>query len=158
MKELLTLIPYLRRHAVHISWGLLLVVLANAFTLASPYFIKRGIDAMGDPLAPRGALLSFAALLVVTAVFGGAARYGMRELLNGVSRRVEYDLGNDLFQHLLRLDSPFYGRTPTGDIMSRMTNDLGAVRMAAGPAYMYLVNTLVGTVIALSMMVGSMRV
>jgi ATP-binding cassette subfamily B protein len=129
------------------------VVLANAFTLASPYYIKRGIDALGEPVVPRGALLGFAALVVVTAVLGGAARYGMRELLNGVSRRVEYDLGNDLFRHLLRLDSPFYGRTPTGDIMSRMTNDLGAVRMAAGPAYMYLVNTLVGTVISLSMMV-----
>ena len=64
-----------------------------------------------------------------------------------------FDLGNDLFGHLVHLDAPFYGRTPTGDIMSRMTNDLSAVRMAAGPAYMYLVNTLVGTIIGLTMMV-----
>ena len=153
MKELLTLFPYLRRHAVPILWGLLLVVLANAFTLAPPYFIKRGIDALSQAGAARGDVLTFAILVIITAVLGGAARYGMRELLNGVSRKVEFDLGNDLFRHLVRLDAPFYGRTPTGDIMSRMTNDLSAVRMAAGPAYMYLVNTLVGTIIALSMMV-----
>lgn len=153
MKQLLTLIPYLRRYGVPISWGLLLVVLANAFTLAPPYFIKRGIDALGSAGAARHDVARYAVLVVVSAVLGGAARYGMRDLLNGVSRRVEFDLGNDLFRHLLRLDAPFYGRTPTGDIMSRMTNDLAAVRMAAGPAYMYLVNTLVGTIIALSMMI-----
>jgi ATP-binding cassette subfamily B protein len=153
VKQLLTLIPYLRRYRVPIFWGLLLVVLANAFTLASPYFIKQGIDALGRAGAARHDVARYALLVVVTAVLGGAARYGMRDLLNGVSRRVEFDLGNDLFHHLLRLDAPFYGRTPTGDIMSRMTNDLSAVRMAAGPAYMYLVNTLVGTIIALSMMI-----
>lgn len=153
MKQLLTLIPYLRRYGVPIFWGLLLVVLANAFTLAAPYFIREGIDALASAGAARHDVARYAVLVVVSAVLGGAARYGMRELLNGVSRRVEFDLGNDLFRHLLRLDAPFYGRTPTGDIMSRMTNDLAAVRMAAGPAYMYLVNTLVGTIIALSMMI-----
>jgi ATP-binding cassette subfamily B protein len=153
VKELQRLIPYLRRYRAPIGWGLVLVVLANAFTLAPPYFIKRGIDALGEPGASLRPVLVNAALLVVTAVLGGAARYGMRELLNGVSRRVEYDLGNDLFRHLVRLDASFYGRTPTGDIMSRMTNDLAAVRMAAGPAYMYLVNTFVGTVIALALMI-----
>src|SRR5690606_6592452 len=80
-------------------------------------------------------------------------RYGMRELLNSTSRRVEYDLGNDLFQHVVRLDAAYFARAPTGDLMSRLTNDLSAVRMAAGPAYMYLVNTFVGTAISLSFMV-----
>jgi ATP-binding cassette subfamily B protein len=153
VKELQRLIPYLRRYRAPIAWGLVLVVLANAFTLAPPYFIKRGIDALGQPGASLRPVLLNAVLLVLTAVLGGAARFGMRELLNGVSRRVEYDLGNDLFRHLVRLDASFYGRTPTGDIMSRMTNDLAAVRMAAGPAYMYLVNTFVGTVIALALMI-----
>ncbi|HET8657022.1 MAG TPA: ABC transporter ATP-binding protein [Longimicrobiaceae bacterium] len=153
MKSLLTLIPYLRRYRAPIAWGLVLVVLANAFTLAPPYFIGKGIDALNRPTGVGHAVLVYALLVIGTAILGGASRYGMRELLNGTSRRVEYDLGNDIFRHLTRLDASFYSRTPTGDIMSRMTNDLSAVRMAAGPAYMYLVNTTVGTLISLALMV-----
>jgi len=130
-----------------------LVILANLFSLAPPYLIKRAIDALSAPLVARGEVMVFASLIVLTALLGGAARYGMRELLNGTSRRVEYDLGNDLFQHIVHLDAAYFGRTPTGDLMSRMTNDLSAVRMAAGPAYMYLANTFVGTAISLSFMI-----
>lgn len=129
------------------------MVLANAFSLAPPYLIKRAIDSLSAAEVARGEVVVFASLIVVTALLGGAARYGMRELLNGTSRRVEYDLGNDLFRHLVRLDAGYFGRTPTGDLMSRMTNDLSAVRMAAGPAYMYLANTVVGTAISLSFMI-----
>jgi len=87
--------------------------------------------------------------MIGLAVAGGAARYGMRELLNGISRHVEYDLRNDLFAHLERLDSGFYARMRTGEIMARLTNDLSAVRMTAGPAIMYLVNTIFGGAFAL---------
>lgn len=153
MKELLTLIPYLRRYGAQVAAGVVLVILANAFSLAPPYLIKRAIDALSTPTVLRGEVIVFASLIVLTAVLGGASRFGMRLLLNGTSRRVEYDLGNDLFRHIVRLDAAYYARTPTGDLMSRMTNDLSAVRMAAGPAYMYLANTIAGTVIALSVMV-----
>ena len=77
----------------------------------------------------------------------------MREILNGVSRRIENDLRDDLFGHLATLDARWYNRTRTGDIMARLTNDLGAVRMAAGPAIMYLTNTVFGGVVALVLMV-----
>ncbi|HET7274043.1 MAG TPA: ABC transporter ATP-binding protein [Longimicrobiaceae bacterium] len=153
MKELRALLPYLRRYRGGIAWGLVLVVLANVFTLIGPYLIKRGVDALGDPAVTQGVVLRYAGLVVLTAIFGGAARYGMRELLNGVSRKVEFDLRNDFFSHLLHLDAPFYGSMPTGEIMSRATNDIQAVRMVAGPAYMYLVNTVVISVLALSLMV-----
>jgi ATP-binding cassette subfamily B protein len=76
----------------------------------------------------------------------------MRQLLNGVSRRIEADLRNDFFQHLLRLDATFYGSTRTGDLMSRATNDTLAVRMAAGPAIMYTINTVASFVFALALM------
>jgi len=76
----------------------------------------------------------------------------MRELLNGVSRRIEYDLRNSLFVHLGSLDAPYFARMRTGDIMARLTNDLSAVRMAAGPAIMYLVNTIAGGLFALYFM------
>ena len=72
---------------------------------------------------------------------GGVARYGMRELLNSGSRRVETDLRDSLYQHLQRMSAEFYDRYPTGDVMARTTNDLLAVRMVAGPALMYMVDT-----------------
>lgn len=152
-KELRALLPYLRRYRASIAWGIVLVVVANVFALAVPYLIKEAIDALGRPGVTRRTILAYAGLILLTAVLGGAARYGMRELLNGISRRVEYDLRNDFFRHLLRLDAGFYGSTPTGEIMSRATNDIQAVRMVAGPAYMYLANTLAVAVFALSLMV-----
>jgi ATP-binding cassette subfamily B protein len=78
----------------------------------------------------------------------------MRELLNGLSRRIECDLRNDFFAHLLRLDQGFYGGTRTGDLMARATNDTQAVRMATGPAIMYAVNTVVGFLLALGVMIS----
>lgn len=153
VKALQALFPYLRRYRAPIAWGLVLVVVANAFTLAGPFFIKRAIDRLGAPGVTSETVLRYAALVVGTALVGGAARYGMRELLNGVSRRVEFDLRNDFFRHLLRLDAGFYARVQTGELMSRATNDLQAVRMVAGPAYMYLANTVVVSIFALSLMV-----
>jgi ATP-binding cassette, subfamily B, multidrug efflux pump len=76
----------------------------------------------------------------------------MRNILNAVSRWVEYDLRNAMFRHLITLDAGFFGRNRTGDLMARLTNDLGAVRMVAGPAIMYLVNTIAGGIFALIFM------
>jgi ATP-binding cassette subfamily B protein len=76
-------------------------------------------------------------------------RYWMRELLNGLSRWIEFDLRNDLFTHLTTLDASFFAHHRTGDLMARLTNDLSAVRMAAGPAVMYLANTVFGGLFAL---------
>jgi len=153
MRELATLLPYLRPYAVPVFWGLVLVVVSNAFGLAVPWAIGQAVDALADPDVTHHLLFRYAALVVGLAVLGGAARYGMRELLNSTSRRVEYDLRNDFFRRLLTLDSAFYGGVRTGDVMSRATNDIQAVRLAAGPAYMYLVNTAVMSVAAVSLMV-----
>jgi ATP-binding cassette subfamily B protein len=90
---------------------------------------------------------------VAAALVGGVLRYFMRQLLNSVSRRVEYDLRNTLFEKLLRLPQSFYDRTPTGDLMARATNDLLAVRMLAGPAIMYLTDTVTRTLILVPAMV-----
>src|SRR4029079_12614081 len=78
--------------------------------------------------------------------------YWMRELLNGVSRWIEYDLRNDLFRHLERLDATYYSSVRTGDLMARLTNDLSAVRQAVGPAIMYLANTIAGGAFAIAFM------
>jgi ATP-binding cassette, subfamily B, multidrug efflux pump len=152
MSHLRTILPYFRPYRRGMAVGLLLVVISNVFTVAGPWILRLAIDAMEDPEVTRGLLMRYALLIVGVAVVGGAARYGMRELLNGVSRRIECDLREDFFRHLLRLDARFFGGHRTGDIMSRATNDTLAVRQAAGPAVMYAVNTTVMSLFTLVLM------
>jgi ATP-binding cassette subfamily B protein len=90
--------------------------------------------------------------MIALSLFAGGLRYWMRDLLNGVSRWIEYDLRNALYASLEALDPPYYTRMRTGDLMARMTNDLSAVRMAVGPAIMYLMNTIAGGAFALGFM------
>jgi ATP-binding cassette subfamily B protein len=127
-------------------------VAGNVFTLVIPEFLRRGIDAVarGTPLRSVAWL---GAGIVGAAALGGLARFGMRKLLNGLSRWIEYDIRNVFFRHLETLEPAFYHRTPTGDLMARATNDLNAVRMAAGPAIMYLTDTISRTVMAVPLMV-----
>ncbi|MGI9039983.1 MAG: ABC transporter ATP-binding protein [Gemmatimonadales bacterium] len=140
MRELRSLLPYVRPYRRTYLVGLVLVAISNFFTTLGPRFLEEGIDAvrMG---APFSAVQTAALLLVGVALIGGVARYGMRQLLNSGSRRVETDLRDHLYQHLQRMSAEFYGRYPTGDVMARTTNDLLAVRMVVGPALMYLVDT-----------------
>ena len=152
MKALRRLIPYFQPYRVQLGLGLALVVLSAGFASVVPWFLRRAVDGLraGEPLVE---IWPIAAGMVGVAIVAGALRYGMRELLNSVSRWIEYDLRNDLFRHLETLDAPYYARMRTGDLMARLTNDLGAVRMAAGPAIMYLVNTIAGGLFALSFMI-----
>lgn len=152
IRELRPIRPYVRRYRKAISIGLVLVVVSNIFTLAWPYLLKLAIDALETGIAARG-LAAYAAGIVALALIGGAAKYGMREYMNGMSRRVECDLRDGFFAHLLRMSPEFYSRYPTGELMSRGTNDILAVRQVVGPAIMYLVNTTVTALVALSMMV-----
>ncbi len=153
MGELRAILPYFKPYRKVFRWGLFLVLLANIFQVAGPLLIKLAIDGLQAPDVDRIRIASFAATLILFAILGGVARYGMRELLNGMSRRIECDLRNSFFQHLLALDATFYGRTRTGDLMSRATNDTLAVRMAVGPAIMYTVNTAASFIFTLALMI-----
>src|SRR5688572_5617328 len=146
MRELLTLLPYLKKYTTTYVVGLLAVIGSNLINTLAPKLLEQGIDALRQP-DPLPLVRRAALLLVLAATIGGALRYVMRQLLNSVSRRVEYDLRNTLFEKLLSLPQSFYDRTPTGDLMARATNDLLAVRMLAGPALMYVVDTITRTII-----------
>ena len=153
MKSLRALLPYFRPYRLAIALGLAFVVASSGLASVVPWLLRRAIDGMRDGVPPRVTYVT-ALAMIGAAVASGALRYGMRELLNGVSRRVETDLRDALFAHLLALDADYFARTRTGDLMARLTNDLGAVRMVAGPAIMYLVNTVAGAAFALVFMVS----
>ena len=98
--------------------GVVLVVTSAAFASTGPWFLRRALDGIraGAPL--RSIWLLGAAMIGVSLV-GGVGRFWMRELLNGMSRWIEYDLRNDLFRNLERLDATYYSRVRTGDLMAR---------------------------------------
>jgi ATP-binding cassette subfamily B multidrug efflux pump len=151
LKNLRLAAPYYRPYWIPFSIGLVIVVASSAITSVIPWLLRRAIDSISAG-APMGTIWQLSGFIVLAAIVGGAFRYGMRELMNGVSRWIEYDLRNDLFTHLETLDSAYFAQTRTGDIMARLTNDLSAVRTAVGPAVMYLANTITGGAFALFFM------
>jgi ATP-binding cassette subfamily B multidrug efflux pump len=151
MKNLRLAAPYYKPYWIPFTIGLLIVVASAAITSVIPWILRRAIDAISAG-APMRTIWQLSGFIVIAAIVGGALRYGMRELMNGVSRWIEYDLRNDLFTHLETLDAAYFAQTRTGDIMARLTNDLGAVRTAVGPAVMYLANTITGGLFALFFM------
>jgi ATP-binding cassette subfamily B protein len=102
----------------------------------------------------RAKLLGYAAILLAIGVIGGVFRFFMRRIVIGASREIEYDMRNDFFAHLEKLPLAYFQAHRTGDLMSRATNDLNAVRMMIGPSVMYAANTLLTFVVALGMMLA----
>lgn len=151
MTSLTRLIPWARPYGRRFAAGLACVVVSTALYSLLPTLLRRAIDAMGAG-APLRDILGIAGTMVGLTLVMGWFRFRMRDLLNGVSRVIENDLRDALFARLTRLDPAWYGRNRTGEIMARLTNDLGAVRMSAGPAVMYLTNTIFGGLFALSFM------
>jgi ATP-binding cassette subfamily B protein len=126
-------------------------VVAAALATLVPSFLQRGIDAIRDE-NHLSEVITLGLVMLLTAVFSGSLRFVMRLLLNGLSRRIETDLRRDIYAQLTTLDPSWFARWRTGDLMARLTNDLSAVRMAAGPAVMYFANTVAGGLFALVMM------
>src|SRR5258705_2179510 len=145
------LAPFYRPYPRLLASGLGVVVVSSAIGAVVPWLLRAGIDDL-QAGAPASRIWTIGGGIVGIALVGGALRYWMRELLNGLSRYIEYDLRQALFVHLTRLEGAYFGRMRTGDLMARLTNDLSAVRMAAGPAIMYLANTIFGGAFALVFM------
>lgn len=145
------LLPYYHPYRLQVAVGLGAVVVAAALATLVPSFLQRGIDAIRDE-NHLSEVITLGLVMLLTAVFSGSLRFVMRLLLNGLSRRIETDLRRDIYAHLTTLDPAWFARWRTGDLMARLTNDLSAVRMAAGPAVMYFANTVAGGLFALVMM------
>ena len=147
------LIPYVLRYRLRLTLGLACVFGTASVSLLSPLVLKYAIDDL-SAMVTRVKLAQYAGLLLGIAVTGGCFRFLSRRVIVGVSREIEYDLRNDFYAHLQRLSVSYFQSVRTGDIMSRATNDLSAVRMMVGPAIMYSVSTLIVFVVAIVMMLS----
>jgi ATP-binding cassette, subfamily B, multidrug efflux pump len=152
-KSLHPLVPYLRKYRRSYLIGTVCVFLHNGIWILFPLVIRQAVDDLHVGVT-RQKLVTYALLLMAVAVFKGIFQFLTRWIVIGISREIEFDLRNDLFQHLEKLSYSYYQRTRTGDIMARATNDLNAVRMLLGPAIMYSANTIVFTAGALAFMLS----
>jgi ATP-binding cassette, subfamily B, multidrug efflux pump len=147
------LLGYILRYRSDFIVGLVFVVITTAISLASPLVLQHAIDDLTQGVT-RAKLLEYGALLLVIGIAGGVFRLLMRRVLIGASRHLEYDIRNDFFAHLERLPPAYFQKHRTGDLMSRATNDLNAVRMMIGPSIMYSADTVLRFVVAIAVMLS----
>jgi ATP-binding cassette subfamily B protein len=143
--------PYLARYKARFVAGFLCLLVSQLVGVIVPLIIKVGIDDLMHGGTARK-LLGVAGLLLAVGVCKAVLQFWMRWILIGISRDVEYDLRNDLFAHLMRLSPRYYTENRTGDLMSKLTNDLNAVRNMVGPGIMYSANTVVLGVATVALM------
>jgi ATP-binding cassette, subfamily B, multidrug efflux pump len=145
------LLSYVLRYRRAFLLGLVCVVCTRAVALAAPLVLGYAIDDLSRNVT-RAKLAEYAALLLAIGIVGGVFLFLQRRILIGASRDIEYDMRNDFFAHLEKLPLSYFQTHRTGDLMSRATNDLNAVRMMIGPSIMYSANTMLTLVVALFVM------
>jgi ATP-binding cassette subfamily B protein len=147
------LFSYVSRYQRAFVLGLACTVVTQAVSLVSPKVLQFAVDDLTRGVT-HAKLFEYGTLLLAIGLVGGVFRFLMRRILIGASRDIEYDMRNDFFAHLEKLPPAYFQSHRTGDLMSRATNDLNAVRMMIGPSIMYSANTLLTFVVALAMMVS----
>ena len=153
MKNLFTLKKYFARYKKKLFWGFIFILLSNIGTVYIPILIKDTINAI-EKNTNVEQLVTYALLIVASAIFAGIFRYYIRETIIVVSREIEYDLRYDFWDHIQRLPLRFFQNNSTGNVMAHATNDITAVRMFLGPAVMYSIDTLIRLIIVLAIMLS----
>jgi ATP-binding cassette subfamily B protein len=147
------LLPFLLVYRRQFITGLLCVIVTTTIQLLSPWVLKFAVDDLNAGVT-RSKLAFYAATLLGIACLGGVFRYLMRQILIGASRDIEFDVRNAFFARLQLMPVGYYQARRTGDLMSRATNDLNAVRMMIGPAVMYSANTILVFIVAIVLMMS----
>ena len=133
---------YLKNFQGRLAGGFILLMAANALAITIPWILKGAIEGLRKG-SPTDLLLWPALAIAAAAVFQAVVRIFSRHMFLGVSRGVEYDIRTELFRRLQSLSPAFFQKTTTGDIMSRATNDLNAVRMLLGPGVTHGLNSII---------------
>lgn len=152
LKEYRTLLPYMKRYRWGYVAGIFMLLVTSGGQLLIPQFIRVSVDIIASGEIDLQELAVLMAGLVGVAVVIGIARFGWRYFIHGASRRIEKELRDRLFNHLLTLSSSFYGRNRIGDLMARATNDMNAIRMASGMALVALTDGIMMTIAILAIL------
>jgi ATP-binding cassette subfamily B protein len=154
MKELKYLNKYLFKYKWHLILGTIFVIISNVFQIVPAQLVRHAIDLVVDNIRVHQSLdgmdlqqsffkifafgiLIYAGMILLMALLRGLFLYFVRQTLIVMSRHVEYDLKNEIFEHYQSLPLSFYRRNNTGDLMNRISEDVSRVRMYLGPAIMY---------------------
>lgn len=160
MKELQYLNKYLRKYQVKLLTGVIITVIARIFSLFAPRLVGDSLTTIENYIvdqdltleAVKMILLQNIAIIIGTALLSGFFTFLMRQTIINVSRYIEFDLKNEIYEHYQRLTQRFYKNNRTGDLMSRISEDVSKVRMYFGPAIMYSINTIALFVIVIAYM------
>ena len=132
-------LPYVLRYRREMIIGMVALLLADLAGLSIPWLLKMVVDELPNNPSDRD-LLEFGGILLIVATVQALSRFGWRQFLFGPSRKVEFDISNHLFSHFLSLDKSWFHKQKIGDLMSRATNDLRAVRDFVGLGFLILVD------------------
>jgi len=146
-----TFFPYVRKYREEFFLGIGALIITDAMTLLVPWLIKEFIDVIPEK-PPEAVLLKYVMYLFSISLVLVLGRFGWRKYMFGLSRKIEFDILNDLFKHLLCLDPLWYQKQKTGDLMSRATNDLRAVREFFGLGVLILIDSVFVIIMAVIMM------
>lgn len=151
MKELSYINHYFVKYKTHFIGGIIITIIAQIFSLYTPELIGDSIATIESHLKTEGSsiesvkkiLLNNIIWIIATTLIAGILTFLMRQTLIVMSRHVEFDLKNEVFKQYERLSQNFYKKNRTGDLMNRISEDVGRVRMYVGPAVMYTINTFI---------------
>ncbi|WP_053978360.1 ABC transporter ATP-binding protein [Mangrovimonas xylaniphaga] len=163
MKELQHLNKYFYKYRYKLLAGIVITIIARIFLLFTPELVGSSVDIIdeyrkglvSDMSVVKKELLINIIYIVGAAIVGGVFTFLMRQTIINVSRYIEYDLKNEVYRQYQRLSLDFYKSNRTGDLMNRISEDVGKVREYAGPAIMYSINTITLFIIALFLMFKS---
>ncbi|MDR2160276.1 MAG: ABC transporter ATP-binding protein/permease [Treponema sp.] len=142
-KEYRSLLPWFSRYRWHYLWGLLCLVVVDGAQTVIPQFVRRAVDIISaGNFTVRQLLIPCLGMIAVMTLIS-LGRFLWRYFIYGASRRIETELRERLFDHLLTLSWDFYQRNKTGDLMARSINDLGAVKTAIGMGLVAMVDFIV---------------
>ncbi|HOV63785.1 MAG TPA: ABC transporter ATP-binding protein [Spirochaetia bacterium] len=154
MKAFKTLLPYLRKYYLWYIAGIISLIITDGAQIYVPGIIKQGVDIVASGDFHIQQMRDPVIKLCITACIIGISRFGWRFFIQGAARRIEYELRDRLFVHLSTLSSTFYSKNKTGDLMSRFTNDMEAIRMASSMAVVSLTDGIFMTALILSILIA----
>ncbi|WP_299334010.1 ABC transporter ATP-binding protein [uncultured Psychroserpens sp.] len=161
MKELKHINKYFYKYRYRLLFGVLITIGAKIFALFTPRFLGKAITTISKAYDGeiteavfKQELASNILYLIGAAVITGIFTFLMRQTIINVSRYIEYDLKNEVYEQYQNLSLNFYKANRTGDLMNRISEDVGKVRMYAGPAIMYTINTVTLFIVALIYMLS----